>query len=763
MVHSSLSGWLLFIYPDEQDGVVLWVLGEDGSRRRLTASFLSAFYIGGEPGALKKVAAFLEQDIFRVRSFLTERLELYDGPQQVLAVQTANPVLQQHLITDLKRRFGAAKLRYYYINIPLSVRYAAATGAFPTARCFFSHDAEFNLLNLYPQDSPWEIDYSIPGLRTMTVLPDANPQFSHPASLLITCGEQERTLRLDQPLQVLKEFSSLLDTFDPDILMAHWGDGWLFPALLGWAREFKFDFNPSRDPRHKYLSRDEVTFQSYGVVHYRAGQTFLFGRAHIDPANGTTGGFSMHSTVELARVTALPLETAARNSPGAGFTAMQMAEALRRGVLVPEHKVQTERFKSAAEFNLADNGGLNYRPVVGLHNHVAALDYFSMYPSLMVKMNISGETVGVTGQKTLFVPETHVPITQDVPGLVPSVLKPLLEKRLAVKRRMTQLGENDPRHAELHAIADALKWLGYVSFGYQGFKHNLYGNIQAHEAITAFGREMLVRAIESAQGQGYAVLSANTDSVFVKRPDSTRPAHFQPLIDEINQRTGLVIMPEAIFDWIVFLPSKGNPRIGAVNRYFGRMDNGKPKVRGLAQRRMDTPAWVVQGEKEIIALFLSEPNGNKLAALLPAAVDLMRRKIDDLLQGRVPVSDLIITRRLSRNLNQFKGISDAASAGRQMEADQRTVQAGQKVEYIRILGTQSGVQVVDYVHWPEERRIDKQHYCELLMRAVYQLLHPLGIRESDMPALAGDGIRQLGLFATKPVLLSQSKFPASMD
>jgi DNA polymerase elongation subunit (family B) len=81
-----------------------------------------------------------------------------------------------------------------------------------------------------------------------------------------------------------------------------------------------------------------------------------------------------------------------------------------------------------------------------------------------------------------------------------------------------------------------------------------------------------------------------------------------------------------------------------------------------------------------------------------------------------------------------------------MQADQRTVQAGQRIEYIRILGTESGVQVVDYVHWPEDRRIDKQHYCELLMRAVYQLLSPLGIRELDMPALAGEGIRQLALF-----------------
>jgi DNA polymerase-2 len=516
---------------------------------------------------------------------------------------------------------------------------------------------------------------------------------------------------------------------------------------LGWAREYNVAFNPSRDARHKFLSKDELTFQSYGVVHYRAQQTFLFGRAHLDPTNVTTGGFSMQAAIELARVTALPIQVAARNSPGAGFTAMQMAEALRRGVLVPEHKYQTERFKSAAEFNLADSGGLNYRPIVGLHNHVAALDYFSMYASLMVKMNISGETVGVKGRKILFVPETNVPITQDYPGLVPSVLQPLLVKRLAVKQRMAELGEDDPRYSRLHDIADALKWLGYVSFGYQGFKHNLYGNIQAHEAITAYGREMLVRAIEAAHDLGYTVLAANTDSLFVKKPGCSRKAHFQPLIDEINRRTGLVIMPEAIFDWVVFSPAKGNPRIGAANRYFGRLDNGKAKVRGLAQRRMDTPAWVVQGEKEIINLLISEADGRKLATILPGAVNLMRRNIDKLYQGKVPPSDLIVTRRLSRDVDQFKGISESASAAKQLMAHNRSVQVGQRIEYIYIRGEKSGVQAVDYHHWPEDRKIDKQRYCELLMRAIYQLLCPLGIREKDMRALAGEGIRQLLLLA----------------
>ena len=138
----------------------------------------------------------------------------------------------------------------------------------------------------------------------------------------------------------------------------------------------------------------------------------------------------MRSAIEIARVTSLDVQTASRNSPGAGFTAMQIREALGRGILIPLHKRQTERFKSAMDLNNADGGGLNYRPVIGVHAHVAELDFFSMYPSIMMTWNISGETVGAAGTVTRYVPDSGVSINQDVDGLVASVLRPLLKKAL---------------------------------------------------------------------------------------------------------------------------------------------------------------------------------------------------------------------------------------------------------------------------------------------------------------------------------------------
>jgi DNA polymerase elongation subunit (family B) len=38
---------------------------------------------------------------------------------------------------------------------------------------------------------------------------------------------------------------------------------------------------------------------------------------------------------------------------------------------------------------------------------------------------------------------------------------------------------------------------------------------------------------------------------------------------------------EGRYRWIVFLPSKVHPGVGVLNRYYGAMENGKIKVRGL--------------------------------------------------------------------------------------------------------------------------------------------------------------------------------------
>jgi DNA polymerase-2 len=577
-------------------------------------------------------------------------------------------------------------------------------------------------------------------------------------------GESTWQLETQNQPALLLGMMEILKTYDPDVIIAAYGDQWLFPLLAHIAEKYQVEFNPNRDPHRKALIKDELTYHSYGQVHYRASQTLLFGRWHVDPGNAAmTGGFSLHAAIEMARVSGVDVQIAARNSPGAGFTAMQIRQALRWGALVPLKKRQTEPFRPLMALNDSDGGGLNYHPITGLHQNVAELDFFSMYPSIMAGWNISGETAGEMGAIVRNTPHSQMPINQESPGLVASILKPLLEKRLLAKAMLRAMKNDDPRRELLKGSIDGLKWLGYVSFGYQGHAHNLFGRILAHEAICAIGREMLVRAIEAAQDFGFKVLAANTDSVFVQKKGVSQPDDFQPLIEEINRRTGLILELEGIFQWIAFLSSKINPQIGASNRYYGKFQNGELKVRGMAQRRADTPPWITDAENEIMALLAAEPHTEKLKEHVLAALAITHRYVTDLYEERVPIQDLVTHKRLSREPEAYKGKSDSAKAARQLRAAGIDVRVGQRLPMVYVIGEKPGVYAWGLPKEPTWKQIDKARYRTWLLRAIHQVLEPLGMNEGDLGSLVIGGARQLALWPQHDEWAQDGEDPSLAD
>mgnify|MGYP001096715589 CR=1 FL=1 len=179
------------------------------------------------------------------------------------------------------------------------------------------------------------------------------------------------------------------------------------------------------------LTRKADSYFAYGQVTYRGAQAYLFGRWHIDRKNAMSfGEYGLEGAMEQARVTGIGVQEMARKSPGAGITAMQMLTALCNGVMVPVQKQQVEGTKTLSELIRADHGGLIYQPMIGLHGDVAQIDFSSMYPAIMVKHNISPETVGLANA-----PE----------GLIPKTLRPLLDKRLMLKNILSDLNRRDPK------------------------------------------------------------------------------------------------------------------------------------------------------------------------------------------------------------------------------------------------------------------------------------------------------------------------------
>jgi DNA polymerase-2 len=696
-------GWVLDVYADSEGGIILWLLTDDGKRLQLRMDFSVTFYAAGDFALLRQAWVYLkDKDVKLDRA---TRRDLFLGERDVMSITTSNPAKLPKIFADVSLKFPS--LDYYDADIPLSLRFIAHTNAHLLGRCRVELDGEW-VESIEPLDSPWEIDPTPIPLRILTLSPDVNPVIRKPASLRVRYKQKEYCLQLEPTRAFMIGLKADLKRIDPDLILTEYGDTWLFPQLKIWSQQSGIELNPNRDQKKDVLTRRADSYFAYGQVVYRGAQAHLFGRWHIDRHNAMSfGEYDLEGVMEQARVTGLGVQEMARKSPGAGITAMQMHTALRNGVMVPFQKQQVEGTKTLAELIRADHGGLIYQPMIGLHSHVAQIDFSSMYPAIMVKHNISPETVG----------------KENAPdGLIPKTLRPLVEKRLKLKNTISDLDPRDCRIKELKARASALKWLLVVCFGYLGYKNARFGKIESHEAVTVTSRELMLQAKDVAEDMGFVVLHMYVDCLFVQQEGFEKPSDFTPLMDAIVDKTGIPIALEGVFKWVAFLSSKRDARVPVPNQYFGAFLDGSLKYRGIELRRRDTTIWVRKIQLAVLEMMAQADTPIELAECVPEVLAFVEHCKRNLKAGRVPLEDLIVRQKLSRVLEGYKSPSPATRAALQLQAVGRLIAPGQSVQFLFTRG--GGVHAWELGETLAPERLDTKRYCALLDRAIQTVLDP---------------------------------------
>jgi DNA polymerase-2 len=736
MAENEFKGWLLDIYDSPQDGAVLWFICEDGQRRCLHQPFPVTFYAAGEAAQLRQLWRYLEAQPIPLKLSRDQRRDLFSKqPVTLLAMQAKLPADQARLFRSLQVDYP--ELTYYDADLPLSLRHAARYGTFPLAHCHVVTDGQAEVRQIDVLDSPWELDPPELPLRVLSIQPDADPQHTPPRQLVIEAGSQTYHFPLAPIRPLLVNLCALFERYDPDLLVTRWGDTWLLDWLIKCSEEHHLTLPLNRDYRHTTAHRPERSYFSYGQIVFRGQQVLLFGRWHIDSCNATLwDDYGLDGALEFARVTGLPVQTAARSSPGTGISSMQVLTALRQNILVPWHKQQVERPKTAYDLLHSDLGGLVYQPTIGLHRDVGEIDFVSMYPSIMVRFNISPETI---------TPKALAP-SSEPPGLVPQTLEPLLKKRLALKNRLAQMPAWHPERGREKARSSTHKWLLVTCFGYLGYKNARFGRIEAHEAVTAGGREALLRAKEVAEDQDFAILHMYVDGLWVARPGASRPADFQELLDKIAESTGLSISLDGVYRWVVFLPSRVDGRVPVPNRYFGVFQDGSIKTRGIEARRRDTAPFIARVQMELLQHFAKAQSADQLANHLPGAAAILRQRLAELNSRRVPLEELLVAQKLSREPSAYTDPSPAARAALQLQAVGKDIRPGQRVRFFYLRG-EPDVHAWDLPDLPNPAALDIARYRTLLVRAAGTILQPMGMDENlllawvsntpvDMPLLS---------------------------
>ena len=265
-------------------------------------------------------------------------------------------------------------------------------------------------------------------------------------------------------------------------------------------------------------------------------------------------------------------------------------------------------------------------------------------------------------------------------------------------------------------------------FGYLGYKNARFGKIEAHEAVTAYGREVLLRAKEAAEDMGFRVLHLYVDGMWVYKAGCRQVADFQPLLEEIKSRTGLTIALDGIYKWIAFLPSRQNKRIAVPNRYFGVFQNGEIKMRGIETRRHDTPEFIRETQMQILQTLAKAPDANSLKDHLPEIRKIVRQRQTILLARQIPPEKLIVHQTVSRTLEEFRSPSPVCTALGQLQ--------GTGKHYARSIGAPGlhrgnpRARAWDLPTPLDPRTVNIPRYRRLLNRAVDTVMEPITGRMS---------------------------------
>lgn len=724
------SGWLFDLYP-EAKRIRLWFIREDGKTISLWEPYAPAFYVRTTPQVLSRVFKKPSLNSITVEVTPVEKIELLSGKVIPVLEVKVEAISRYYEVISTLGQLSKGRLELFTCDIPVSQRYLWDKEIFPLAFCLWEATPEGEIISIHTWDDPWAIDYKIPPLSIIELKLEGdliNPRHGYQGRLEILWDGKSRVIEGDTPGSFLETFARILKEINPDVIISHWGDAWYLPVLERMERRFKIPLPLHRDPERPRLGRHGKTYISYGRIIHREESYFLGGRWHLDVQNSfIIRECGLQGLIELARLSSIPVQSLARSSTGTVITAMQLHQAYREGILIPWKKQEPEVFKSAEELITTDKGGLVFLPEPGTYQNVAELDFASLYPTIMFKYNISQETLNCPCCPDHIVPEIGGHTCTKKEGLIPRVLKPILKKRAQYKTLVRDNHTSPEDRVSYRRRQNALKWILVTCFGYLGYKNARFGRIEAHEAVTAYGRELLLRAKEIAESQGYRVIHAIVDSLWVQRGGMTEKDALS-ITEKITEETGILMTLEGIYRWLIFPPSRMRRSLAVPNRYAGVFKTGEIKVRGIEMRRHDTPVFIVKAQREIIETLAGAGSLDELPLYVEKALDILKRYASTLMEGRVSPVELAITKRLTQRPEEYTHAVDTAIASQSLLARGIHLKPGEEIQMIITSAKDKdpALRVRPLTFALEGYDYDREKYLELLIRAAETILRPLG-------------------------------------
>ena len=426
--------------------------------------------------------------------------------------------------------------------------------------------------------------------------------------------------------------------------------------------------------------------------------------------------------VERSRLTGLPVDRV--SSSIAAFDFLYLSRLKDRRVVAPS-------VRGTGQDSEPTGGGHVLEPLPGLYRNVIVLDFKSLYPTLIRTFQIdplnlvrAGSPEKAADRDVVVAPNGAAFARR--PGILTELLDELMPQRDAAKRSGDQV--------KSHAI----KILMNSFYGVLGTSACRFHDARLANAITGFGREVLLWCRARVEAAGLRVLYGDTDSLFVESTESDAEAArrlgarlaaelTRDLAEHIRLTWRVESRLELQFDRLYLrlcLPAVRHGTAGARKRYAGLVEaaSGLEVVfTGMEAVRGDWTELAKEVQRELFArLFSDRP-----------VKDYLREVVAGLRAGQV--DERLVYRKALRKAPAAYTTTTPPHVAAARKMDRKT---RGRIAYVM---TTAGPEPADEQRSP----IDHEHYVDKQVRPVAEpVLALLGLSFEEV---VGDP-RQLRLF-----------------
>ncbi|XP_017784664.1 PREDICTED: DNA polymerase delta catalytic subunit [Nicrophorus vespilloides] len=362
---------------------------------------------------------------------------------------------------------------------------------------------------------------------------------------------------------------------------------------------------------------------------------------------------SFTNDIEMSRVTGVPITILLTKGEQSKVVAQLLRHARQHDYFMPVHRgaPSSEQYEGATVIE----------PIRGYYTDpIATLDFSSLYPSIMIAHNLCyttllkpqmKEKLNLTTEKVSTTPLNCMFVKSSVrKGLLPHILEHLLAAR---KRTKAELKETtDP---SMRAVLDGRQLAYKISansvYGFTGAQQGKLPCLEISGSVTSYGRTMIEQTRQEVEqrycvANGYKhdakVIYGDTDSVMVNFQVKTLEESMDLGREAAEYISAKFIKPIKLEFEKVYFPYLLIQKKRYAGLYFTRTDTyDKMDCKGLETVRRDNCTLVVDVINTCLQKLLidRDPDGASAYA---------KKVISDLLQNNVDISQLVITKELSK-------------------------------------------------------------------------------------------------------------------